>query len=338
MTKVFKYDFRVIIKVSLILILLFLVLFAIFRKEPEPKYNEYVLSPSVCNAIFGVEPDVFLATKGSETDLFNGYSEAKVDQAGNLILHLTDAQREAWKNSSAFLQILQKIVGEERKIVSKIIPPTNEIHQLFYEGAESCGFEISEDYSKVIAGPGDDKSYILFVPQACLMMRVLEDGTGEEHRVEYREVDAQGDTTVYHLFPMPVFMFQDIDECKQLMSYEQIEVECMEFDFPSHDTFYRECEYQEFWGLDYKSSTFEYEIFAYEFSNRDDALAYYMRASEQKESDLTEKQTQFFWVWSSNEYRIVVVSENKVYNILSSEDTKHHIKCIGDSSAKQKEP
>ena len=223
------------------------------------------------------------------------------------------------------MQILQKILGKEKEIVSKIIVPTDPIYGTLYEDADvHCGFEISDDYSKIIAGPGDDKSYSLIVPNACLLMQVLQGVPSDKISVEYLEIDSNSRVTKRMCWPTYMSIFQDLDECKLLKSYEQTAATIDEYLDPKVDKSYKGLEYQSFWGMKYESATLEYEIFAYEFTNKDNALKYYIDVTgDDNYADripLKDSDKNILWLktFSDNEYEIIVIEGNKAYRILSS--------------------
>ena len=73
------------------------------------QYNEYRLSMDICESVFGMNPETFVNARGKDTLLENGYTNAWVTSDQVLILQLTDAQLDSWRNSNVSLQILQKI-------------------------------------------------------------------------------------------------------------------------------------------------------------------------------------------------------------------------------------
>ncbi|MBQ4115880.1 MAG: hypothetical protein IJD37_00740, partial [Clostridia bacterium] len=87
-----------------------------------------------------MDPKTFCATKGDNTLLENAYIEATVTSDDVLVLQLTDAQMNSWKNAVVHLQILQSILGEDKEIVSKVIPPADPFYKSLYEDAVNCGF------------------------------------------------------------------------------------------------------------------------------------------------------------------------------------------------------
>ena len=119
------------------------------------KLNIFVLSPLVAKAFTGNDPETFCSTDGADTTLDGMFTYAQVKKNGDLILVMTDQQIEDWKNGNFYLQLLQKIFGSERQIVTEVIPPTNPFFEMVYKGADTvvCGYEISEDYTRVYADP-----------------------------------------------------------------------------------------------------------------------------------------------------------------------------------------
>ena len=291
----------------------------------ELQMHEYHLSNKICETVFGMDSQSFCESKGKGTLLENGYASAIVTADETLVLQLTDSQLDRWKNSSIQLQILQKILGKEKEIVSKIIVPTDPIAGTLYEDADvHCGFEISEDYSKIIAGPGDDKSYFLVVPKACLLMQVLQGVPSDKISVEYLEIDSNSRVTKRMCLPMYMSIFQDLDECKLLKWYEQTAAAIDEYLDPKVDKSYKGLEYQSFWGMKYRSENLSYEIFAYEFNSKDNALKYYIDATgDDKYADrlpVEDSNKNILWLktFRDNEYQIIVIEGNKAYKLVSS--------------------
>ncbi len=290
----------------------------------DAELHEFRLSTKICKTILGVDSKDFYKTKGKNTLLENGYTKVGLTEDDVLILHLTEAQVDSWCNSNVFLQILQKILGPDKKIVSQMIAPTDPFYSNLYKDADTqCGFEISDDFSKIVAGPEDDKTYWLVLPPACLMMQVLEGKPSEEISVEYFEYNSEGVLTSHSFFPTYVFMFQNLDECKQLKSYEQNAIEIVEYLAPSADESYNGLEYESFWGMKYRSANLDFEIFAYEFTCKDNALKYYINVTgydkyaEKLPVEDSDKNILFFNAFGENNYQIVVMEGNKAYQLLS---------------------
>jgi len=287
--------------------------------------HEYQLSDKICQTVFGIDPQTFCEKNGKDTLLENGFTSAMVTSDDTLVLQLTNIQSGNWRNSEVSLQILQKILGSEKEIVSKIIPPTDSFYGAFYENADTaCGFEISDDYSKVTAGPGDDKSYQLIVSRACLLMQVFKGIPSDNISVEYIELDSEGVVTNRIFLPMYMFIFENLDECKQLKTYEQISSEIDEYLDPNVDENLKGLNYISFWGMDYKSSNIEYRIFAYEFADKESTLRYYVGVTgEEKRLDkipLNSFDKNILWQKKigDSKYQIAVIEGNKAYVLISS--------------------
>ena len=62
--------------------------------------REYIISPDVTEWMFNSTPQEFLREYTNYENPFNSFgTEARIDDSGNLVLHLTDEQIEAWKES-----------------------------------------------------------------------------------------------------------------------------------------------------------------------------------------------------------------------------------------------
>ena len=282
------------------------------------QYNEYRLSTKICKTVFGMDPETFVNKQGKDTLLENGYTNAWVTSDQVLVLQLTDTQLDSWRNSDMSLQILQKILGEEKEIVTEIIPPTDHpLWETLYGGAETCKYEIAEDYSKIVVGPGQDRSFRLVIPQACLMMQLLEGIPSDEMSVEYLEMNSIGQITDHEFYPIYVYMFQEIEECENLIHYEQIDSTITRYHDANIDPNIKGFEYKSFFGMYYQSDNMEFEIFAYEFTNKENAFTYYAIVNEDEYISL-EKEATFTKVHGQNNYEIIVARSNKVYKLTTS--------------------
>lgn len=296
-----------------------------FETTPsESELNEFRLSNKICVTLFGVDSQTFYETKGKDTLLENGYTKAAITD-DVLVLYLTDSQVDSWRNSNIFLQILQKIMGDDKEIVPQVIVPTDPVYSMLYEDADlQCGFEISDDYSKIVAGPGDDKTYSMIVPRACFTMQVLQGKPSDEISVEYLEYNADGVLTSHFFLPTYMFIFQNLDECKQLKSYEQADAEIVEYLDPNLDESYKGLEYRSFWGMKYQSANLEYEIYAYEFTSKDNALKYYIdvtdddKYAERLPVEDSDRNALGSKTDGEDLYQITVIEGNKAYRLLSS--------------------
>jgi len=177
------------------------------------KLNVFVLSPLVAKAFTGNDLETFCSTDGADTTFYRMFTYAKVKKNGDLILVMTDQQIEDWKNGNFYLQLLQKIVGSERQIVTEVIPPTDPFSELFYKDADiMCGFEISEDYTRIYADPEDGTFlYFGFVPHACLAMQVLSGKPSDEISYTFIEYDEEGNIVEQFVWPDD-FLDQTDDE------------------------------------------------------------------------------------------------------------------------------
>ena len=173
------------------------------------KINVFTLSPKVAKIFTGESPEDFCSGDEQNFSLRHTfYTYAKVDRQGNLVLVMTDDQIDNWKNADFYLQLLQKIVGNERQVVSEIIPPEDSFfHTLFYEKADVlCPYEISEDYTHVYAGPEDDDFlYFPILPYMCITMQVLSGKNSDEISYTFTEFDKDGNIIEEYVWPDDVF-------------------------------------------------------------------------------------------------------------------------------------
>ena len=121
--------------------------------------NKIVIDSNRCQSMFEMSPKDFCKNKGEGTDLYDGYTFAKVDKDGYLILFLSNNELKEWKNKLVGLQILQAVLGDARDIGVEIsISEDDFIVGSLLKYADKCGYEISEDYKKVIVDSNNYKN------------------------------------------------------------------------------------------------------------------------------------------------------------------------------------
>ncbi len=158
------------------------------------------LSPLMCGILLeGINPEEFCETKGKNTFLQNRYLSAETDKDGCLILTLNNDVIAEWKNSFTSLQVLQCVLGDSRQIGISI--DYSKDYMDYMKDAHTCGFEISEDFTQVIESPEDNGWYYPLVMVACATMQVFEGKTCSEVRVEYLEVNNNGEIIEEINFP-----------------------------------------------------------------------------------------------------------------------------------------
>ena len=71
----------------------------------------------------------------------------------------------------------------------------------YMKDAHTCGFEISDDFTRVIESPEDNSWYFPFTTSACAKMQVFEGKICTEIKVEHIETDAEGKVIDIFIFP-----------------------------------------------------------------------------------------------------------------------------------------
>lgn len=155
--------------------------------------NRIVIDSNRCQSMFEMSPKDFCKNKGEGTALYNGYTFAKVDKDGYLILFLSNSELKEWKNKLVGLQILQAVLGDARDIGVEIsISEDDFIVGSLLKYTDKCGYEISEDYKKVIVSPDDMISFFPFIMSACEMMQIMNGTPTDQTQIEYIKVDLNG--------------------------------------------------------------------------------------------------------------------------------------------------
>lgn len=183
-------------------IILFVILFVGFVISYIQNCNRIVIDPDYCQNMFEMSPKDFCKNKGEGTLVEDGYTFAKVDKDGYLILFLSNNELKEWKNNCLDLQILQAVLGDTRDIGVEIsISEEDFIVGSFLEYADKCGWEISEDYKKVILSPDDMISFFPPIMSACRTMQMMNGTPTDEIRIEYIKVDETGKVIEKTIYP-----------------------------------------------------------------------------------------------------------------------------------------
>ena len=166
-------------------------------------YNTYELSPQICEVMLGttVTPESFVDSGGEGTVIVDGYTYAKVNQKGNLILVLSDFERDAWKDSLVVLQILSRLWENKKDIGVRILDQTDAIDVLIIRPGLASGLELSDDYTKVIADSNDDSFYYQWYILMGIYMQFFEGIPSEDIYVEYIEYNANGEVCRHLIWP-----------------------------------------------------------------------------------------------------------------------------------------
>lgn len=89
-------------------------------------HTKYVLPPNICVALFSFEPEEFFNIEFSFYTSENDFRQnASIDKDGNLVIWLTEKQKEVWRNENSWGYNLETLQNSEN-------------------------IEISDDYTKVI--------------------------------------------------------------------------------------------------------------------------------------------------------------------------------------------
>ena len=166
-------------------------------------YSVYELSPTMCKMMLesSVTPESFVASQGEGTVIENRYIYAKVNREGNLLLVLNNSQRDEWKNSQVMLQILSRLWEDKKDIGVDIIDSTDISYELIIRPGVTCGLELSEDYTKVIAEPEDDSFYYQWFILMGIEMQFFEGIPSDEIYVEYIEYNSDGQVCKHLVWP-----------------------------------------------------------------------------------------------------------------------------------------
>lgn len=166
-------------------------------------YTMLHLSPIVCEmSLEGTSPDVFCETRGEGTWLEGKYLFARVDAEGCLILILSEEVITQWKNTFVELHVLQCVLGDTCDIGIDLDYSKDFLD--YMKDADTCGYEISEDYTKVIESPEDNGWYYPLIMPACVKMQMFEGKKCSEIKVKFLEVDENGEIVQRVIYPKDI--------------------------------------------------------------------------------------------------------------------------------------
>lgn len=158
------------------------------------------LPPTLCRlSLDGVSPDSFCETKGKDTWLEGKYLFADVDRDGCLILILRNNDLLEWRNTFVDLQVLQCVLENTRDIGIEVDYSKDLFHLM--ETANTCGYEISNDYTRIVESYEDNSWYYPVIMSACMKMQMFEGKTCSDIRVEFLRVDTSGEIVETIVYP-----------------------------------------------------------------------------------------------------------------------------------------
>ena len=126
-------------------------------------------------------------------------------------------------------------------------------------------------------------------------------------------------------------IFAEIGECNKLIPVDQTNIKMDMYGTASKDKDLQNLSYNDFFAMDYKSDSLQYEIFAYEFEDSDSALKYYVNVTGQKsyEKKLPLDDTDENKLLSASSgmfsYRLIVVYKNMAYQIIAPKQYKSEL-------------
>lgn len=127
----------------------------------------------------------------------------------------------------------------------------------------------------------------------------------------------------HHPLTHEYYIFQNLEECELLLPADRSQINIDRYDSPDSDKSLKELHYHDFWGLKFQSDALEYEIFAYEFTDADSALQYYINVTgqhryEKKLPLKSEDENKFLSASKgTSSYRMIGVYQNRAYQIIT---------------------
>ena len=158
------------------------------------------LPQSVCEVMLGgLSADEFCETDGKDTLIEGQYTYEFTHGNGCLVLILKTEIADWWKNHFFNLQVLQAVLSDHVDI-GVTVDYSNDFLG-FKESADSCGYEISEDCTKIVESSDDNDWFFPIIMPACIKMQVFEEKSCKDIKVEFIKLDVNGEMIDRVLFP-----------------------------------------------------------------------------------------------------------------------------------------
>lgn len=109
-----------------------------------------------------------------------------------------------------------------------------------------------------------------------------------------------------------IYIFADLSECQLLESLNNKDEKFIKYQDAALDDHIRDLKYTSFFGGEYSCDLYEFEIFAYEFSDAASAQSYFENATGKNSDDVDPNFSLVSGFMSSH---IIAFNENKAYSI-----------------------
>ena len=122
-----------------------------------------------------------------------------------------------------------------------------------------------------------------------------------------------------------VHMFSNIKECQVIESLnDNANVKIIAS--PDEDKYFKDLQFQNFFGCEYTSDDLTFELFAYEFSNADMAMSYFENSTGKGEDPNSTFCDSTGMLW----FKRIVVKENKAYAVRCKKEYKEKMDKLAD--------
>lgn len=126
-------------------------------------------------------------------------------------------------------------------------------------------------------------------------------------------------------FKMSIYIFNDIDECKNLDDYFDRHVTIINHDSPKDDKNLGNLKYTSFFAADCLSSNIEFTIYAYEFESSDAAKMYFKNGTGIN----IEREKGYNASSGITTFKLFVFAQERAYTVYCKNgDSKELIKCL----------
>ncbi len=191
-----------IFKVMVMLFLISIILFIVCCTSTS-KYNKFVFSEETIRYIFAEKvesADIFCKTRGLNTAIYQKYAYARSNNDGSLTVIVDDETLREWKSSNWSLQVLQSLLEETNIDIGVDIDWSDDFLDA-KQAIKNSGIEVSNDFTVITQGPGDDGSFYPYLVSACIRMQIFNGKQVEDITVTYIEIDSNGNVIDEIIWP-----------------------------------------------------------------------------------------------------------------------------------------
>lgn len=120
---------------------------------------------------------------------------------------------------------------------------------------------------------------------------------------------------------MDYYIFQDIEECQNIISLNYTNGEFVAYNNPNNDKNLKDLKHIDFFAGKYKSDELIFEIYAYQFENANEARRYFNNVTGKN----AELETNFSSSQGISQYRLIVIDGEYAYCVTTSKSNAQEL-------------